>query len=211
MTDSLLIYGPMLRYDIEECALLAAQSFADYEYFTTFFPDRERRLEFLRRAILSEYRTSFGRAHFLVARQEGTIVAVAQIFPPDYKKPSTLRYLTHGWLRVLTLPDQKSINAWSKMDTEASAYCHAMMGGGTWYLSSLTVSNTQRGKGTGSQMLKEAVVPHVRTGGGSRLCLFTNSESNVRFYQRAGFHVVDERQFTYNNQTIGSWSLSRKV
>ena len=45
----------------------------------------------------------------------------------------------------------------------------------------------------------------------SSLCLFTNSESNVRFYQRCGFRVVDERQFTYNNQTIGSWSLARKV
>lgn len=76
-----------------------------------------------------------------MARQEGIIVAVTQFFPPDYRKPSTLRYLTHGWLRVLTLPDQKSINAWSRMDTEAAVYCHAMMGGGTWYLSSLTVSN----------------------------------------------------------------------
>lgn len=206
-----LIYGPMLRYDIEECAQLAAQSFADYEYFTIFFPDRERRLEFMRRAILSEYRTSFGRAHFLVARHEGVIVAVAQIFPPDYKKPSSWRYLTHGWLRVIALPDQKTINAWQQMDTAAGAYCHAMMGGSTWYLSSLTVSNAQRGKGIGSQMLKEAIIPHVRREGGSRLCLFTNSESNVRFYQRAGFHVVDERQFTHNDQTIGSWSFVRKV
>ena len=201
----------MLRSDIEECALLAAQSFAEYEYFTIFFPDRERRMEFLRRAILSEYRTTFGRAHFLVARQDGIIVAVTQIFPPDYRKPSTLRYLTHGWWQVMTLPDGWAVNAWTKMDTEAAAYCHAMMGGGTWYLSSLTVSNTQRGKGIGSQMLKEAVVPHVRTGGGSRLCLFTNSESNVRFYQRNGFRVVDERQFTYNNHPLGSWSLARKV
>lgn len=60
-------------------------------------------------------------------------------------------------------------------------------------------------------MLKEAIIPHVRRGDGSRLCLFTNSENNVRFYQRAGFRVADERQFTYNNQTIGSWSLARKV
>ena len=211
MTDSLLIYGPMLRYDIEECARLAVQSFADYEYFTTFFPDRERRLEFMRRAILSEYRTAFGRAHFLVARHEGVIVAVAQIFPPDYKKPSSWRYLTHGWLRVMTLPDQKTINAWQRMDEEAGAYCHAMMGGGTWYLSSLTVSNALRGKGIGSQMLKEAIIPHVRRGGGSRLCLFTNSESNVSFYQRSGFHVVDERQFSFNGHSLGSWSLARKV
>lgn len=201
----------MLRCDIEECAQLAAQSFMDYAYFTTYFPDPAQREEFLRRAILSEYRTTFGRAQFLVACQEGIIVAVAQVFPPDYRKPSTLRYLTHGWWRVLALPGQHMVSAWSKMDAEAAAYCHAMMGGSTWYLSSLTVSNAQRGKGIGSQMLKEAVVPHVRRGGGSRLCLFTNSESNVRFYQRCGFCVVDERQFTYNNQTIGSWSLARKV
>lgn len=206
-----LIYCPMLRYDIEECAMLAAQSYADYEYFTAHFPDRERRVAFLNRAILSEYRTTFGRAHFLVARQEGLLVAVAQIFPPDYRKPSTLRYLTHGWCRVLALPDQKAVNAWSKMDESAAAYCHAMMGGGTWYLSSLTVSATRRGQGIGAAMLKDCVVQHVCRNGGTRLCLFTNSERNLRFYQRSGFRIVDEKTFAYGSQEIGSWSLARKV
>ncbi len=201
----------MLRCDIEECAQLAAQSFADYEYFTTYFPDEGQRFDFLRRAILSEYRTTFGRAHFFVARRGGAIVAVAQIFPPDYRKPSTLRYLTHGWCRVLALPDQKAVNAWSKMDESAAAYCHAMMGGGTWYLSSLTVSATQRGQGIGAAMLKDCVVQHVRRNGGTRLCLFTNSERNLRFYQRSGFRIVDEKTFAYGSQEIGSWSLARKI
>lgn len=206
-----LIYSPMLRYDIEECAMLAAQSYADYEYFTAHFPDRERRVAFLNRAILSEYRTTFGRAHFLVARQDGLLVAVAQIFPPDYRKPSTLRYLTHGWCRVLALPDQKAVNAWSKMDESAAAYCHAMMGGGTWYLSSLTVSATRRGQGIGTAMLKDSVAQHVRRNGGTRFCLFTNSERNLRFYQRSGFRIVDEKTFSYGSQAICSWSLARKV
>ncbi|MCR5821550.1 MAG: GNAT family N-acetyltransferase [Bacteroidales bacterium] len=211
MAQDELIYNPMLRCDIEECAQLAAQSFMDYAYFTTYFPDPAQREEFLRRAILSEYRTTFGRAQFLVACQEGIIVAVAQVFPPDYRKPSTLRYLTHGWWRVLALPCQHMVSAWSKMDAEAAAYCHAMMGGSTWYLSSLTVADSQKGKGFGSSMMRECIVPHVRHEGGSRLCLFTNSENNLHFYQRQGFRLVNEQHFSHDGHSLPSWSLVKKM
>ena len=206
-----MIYSPMLRCDIEECARLAAQSFANYEYFTIYFPDGGQRLDFLRRAILSEYRTTFGLAHFLVARHEGKIVAVAQLFPPDYKKPSDWRYLTHGWWRVLALPFQPEVKAWSKMDAEAASHCHAMMGGGTWYLSSLTVADQQRGTGIGTRMMKECIMPHVKREGGTQLCLFTNSERNLRFYRQQGFLMVDERQFHHHGQTMGSWSLAKEI
>ncbi len=211
MPESVLIYSPMLHCDIEECAMLAAQSFADYEYFTTYFPDSRQRLDFLRRAILSEYRSTFGLAHFLVARQSGNLVAVAQLFPPDYRKPSDIRYLTHGWWRVLALPFRQEVKAWSKMDTEAASYCHTMMGGGSWYLSSLTVADQQRSMGYGSQMLKECIIPHVKREGGSQLCLFTNSERNLHFYQRQGFQLVDERKYLHHNQTLGSWSLAKEI
>ncbi len=211
MPDNHLTYSLMQRCDIEECALLAAQSFEDYEYFTTYFPNDSERLEFLKRALRSEYRTTFGKALFLVARQDGIIVAVSQVFMPDYRKPSSLQYLAHGWWRVLALPNQKAVNAWSKMDEEASSYCHSMMGGSTWYISSLTVAAKQRGNGIGSAMIKECIIPHIRREGATRLCLFTNSERNLRFYLQQGFHPVEEQQFQHNGQSLASWSLLKKL
>ena len=53
-----LIVSHMRRRDFDECAELSVQAFADYEYFTHFYPDRDERLQFMRAMIRSEYRTT---------------------------------------------------------------------------------------------------------------------------------------------------------
>lgn len=200
----------MRRSDIGECAELSVQAFADYEYFTNFYADREARLAFMRAMIRSEYRTTRRRAHFLVGRSEGKAVAVADLFAPDWKKPSDLQYLLHGWGRVLRLPQQDVVKEWLAMDERAGRYCHSLLGGTTWYLSSLTVSPDQQGKGFGREMLMGCVVPYVKTHGGTRLCFFTNSESNLHFYQHLGFEVADYQELDCRGHRMGSWSFVRE-
>lgn len=203
-----LTITPMRRSDIGECAELSVQAFADYEYFTNFYADREARLDFMRAMIRSEYRTTRRRAHFLVGRSEGKAVAVADLFAPDWKKPSDLQYLLHGWGRVLRLPQQDVVKEWLAMDERAGRYCHSLLGGTTWYLSSLTVSPDQQGKGFGREMLMDCVVPYVKAHGGTRLCFFTNSESNLHFYQHLGFEVTDYQELDCRGHRMGSWSFA---
>ena len=205
-----LTITPMRRSDIGECAELSVQAFADYEYFTHFYADREARLAFMRAMIRSEYRTTRRRAHFLVGRSEGKAVAVADLFAPDWKKPSDLQYLLHGWGRVLRLPQQNVVKEWLAMDERAGRYCHSLLGGTTWYLSSLTVSPDQQGKGFGREMLMDCVVPYVKFHGGTRLCFFTNSESNLHFYQHLGFEVADYQELDCRGHRMGSWSFVRE-
>lgn len=193
--------------DIEACAELSVQAFADYEYFTHFYPNREERLAFMRAMIRSEYRTTRRMAHFLVGQSEGKPVAVADLFPPEWKKPSDLQYLLHGWGRVLRLPQQDVIKEWLAMDECAGRYCHSLLGGTTWYLSSLTVSPDQHGKGYGREMLMDCVIPYVRQHGGTRLCFFTNSESNLQFYRHLGFEVADYQELDCRGHKMGSWSF----
>ena len=73
MTTAHLTIEPMRRNETGECAELSVQAFADYEYFTHFFPDERERLAFMRAMIHSEYRTTRRRARFLAARHEGTL------------------------------------------------------------------------------------------------------------------------------------------
>lgn len=200
----------MRRSDIGECAELSVQAFADYEYFTNFYTDREARLAFMRAMIRSEYRTTRRRAHFLVGCSEGKAVAVADLFAPDWKKPSDLQYLLHGWGRVLRLPQQDVVKEWLAMDERAGRYCHSLLGGTTWYLSSLTVSPDQQGKGFGREMLMDCVVPYVKAHGGTRLCFFTNNESNLHFYQHLGFEVADYQELDCRGHRMGSWSFVRE-
>lgn len=201
----------MRRGDIREAARLSARAFADYEYFTNFFPDEKERRDFLWTTIHSEYRTTRRRAHFLIGREDVEMVAVADLFPPEWKKPSDLQYLLHGWGRVLRLPHQDIVNQWLAMDAQAGHYCHTLLGGTTWYLSSLTVSPDHQGKGYGRQMLMDVVVPYVRQHGCTRLCFFTNSKENLAFYRHLGFEVADEQMLDCRGRRMGSWSFVKEL
>ena len=209
-TDHLNI-APMRRDDVDECAELSVQAFADYEYFTNFFPDAKERLPFMRAMIRSEYRTTRRRAHFLMARHEGVAAAVADLFPPNWKKPSDLHYLMHGWGKVLRLPKQDIIKQWLAMDQNAGRFCHTLLGGSTWYLSSLTVSPTLQGRGFGREMLMQCVIPYILQNGGTRLCFFTNSKSNLDFYQHLGFVVADYQELDCFGNKMGSWSFLKEL
>lgn len=211
MNSRNLTITPMRRGDINACAELSVQAFAEYEYFTNYFADREERLAFMRAMIRSEYRTTRRRAHFLVGRNDGVPVAVADLFPPDWKKPSDLQYLLHGWGHVLRLPKQDIVKQWLEMDTRAGHYCHTLLGGTTWYLSSLTVNPSQQGKGYGREMLTDVVAHYVREHGGNRLCFFTNSENNLAFYRHLGFEVADYQELDCCGTRMGSWSFVKEL
>ena len=76
----------------------------------------------------------------------------------------------------------------------------------TWYLNLLTVEPSAKGRGIGSAMLQECLIPFARDRGGNGLCLFTNSQENRRFYQKNGFREFDARWFEYRGHQLGSWS-----
>ena len=168
-------------------------------------------MDFLWTSIHSEYRTTRRRSHFLIGRAAGQMVAVADLFPPEWKKLSDLQYLLHGWGKVLRLPHQDVIKEWLAMDVRAGHYCHTLLGATTWYLSSLTVSPDHQGKGYGRQMLMDVVVPYVRRHGGTRLCFFTNSEANLAFYRHLGFEVADQQTLDCRGHQMGSWSFVRTI
>lgn len=187
------------------CADLAARAFADYEYFTVYFPGEKRRLLFLRSMIESEFRANEGRETFLTAKEDGRIAAAAILCGPDYRKPSDREYLRAGFLKSMAYGGFKRVGAWNEMEYEAIAPCKALKD--AWYLNMLIVDPERKGQGIGTRMLREGIIPYVRQQGGKELCLFTNSEANRRFYRKNGFTEFDEKHFTHQGKTFGSWSF----
>jgi hypothetical protein len=51
----------------------------------------------------------------------------------------------------------------------------------------------------------------VRQRGGRTMVLFTNSEENLRFYRKRGYEVFHECVITNNGQSMGNWSLKKKL
>ena len=207
-----LVFGLLKRQEIRQAAELATRAFDEYEYFTNWFPEKEERNRVQLSVITHEYRTNFSRVHQLAARMDGKIVATAQLNAPDYKKPSDLSYVLHGWLNVYKAGDRKRIDDWLAMDTEAGKPCHAYQktGPDIWYASSLTVDPTVQGIGLGTKFI-EYWEDYVRERGGKQIVFFTNSQKNLNFYLKRGYEVFDEREIEYNRHKMGSWSLKKAL
>jgi GNAT superfamily N-acetyltransferase len=203
----MLEYTAMDPREWKATALIAAEAFYGYEYFSIYIPDNERRKRFLRSLIKCEFKAnrSLETVTFFTAKGNGKTVAVAQLCSPEFKKPDDMTYVRSGWFGVVFRGGSKSVNAWNDMEKVASAPCHELPGD-SWYLSLLTVASDCEGKGIGSRFLNECIIPYVKEHGAQTLSLFTNSEINRKFYVKNGFEEFDEKHFTYDGKTIGSWS-----
>lgn len=205
-----LEFGPLKRDELRQAAELAARAYSDYEYFTTWFPDPEERARVEISVIWHAYKTNFRRVQQLSAKLDGKIVATAELNAPDYKDPSVLSYVLHGWLSVYRTADKNRIDDWIAMDAAAGEPCHDYQktGPGIWYLSSLTVDPTMQGIGLGTKLI-EYLENYIRERGGKQIVFYTNSEKNLNFYLKRGYEMFDERVFEYNNHKMGSWSLKK--
>ena len=205
-----LEFGILSRKELRQAAELAARAFSDYEYFTNWFPDDEVRAKVEISIIWHSYKTNFNRVHQLTAKLDGKIVAIAELNDPDFKEPSVLSYILHGWLNVYKAADKKSIDDWIAMDAAAGQPCHDYQktDPGIWYLSSLSVDPSMQGIGLGTQLI-DYYENYICERGGKQVVLFTNSQKNLNFYLKRGYELFDEREFEYNGHKMGSWSLKK--
>lgn len=205
-----LEYGKMRWKEVKDCADLAARAFFSYDYFTLFFVDEDERMAYLRTIISSEYRANFGAAHLLVFRENGALVAVAQLHSPNYTKPSDLKYLLSGFTKIYKTADRKAIDDWLEMDSQAARPCHEHEKS-AWYLSSLVVDPEYQHQHYGRRVIEDGVIPYVKAHGGNRMSLFTNSEGNCKFYEKLGFDCFHSTKIVYNNRDMGSWSYVKNL
>ena len=205
-------FGRMKRSEIRQAAAVAARAFDDYEYFTNWFPEKEQRNRIQFAFLWREFKTNFRASQYLVGRDGDRIVAVAQLNPPQYKKPSDLWYMLNGWLKVYREGDRKTIDDWIKMDSDAGIPCHEYQktGPGIWYASSLTVDPSVQGTGVGTCFIAYWE-DYIRKNGGKELVFFTNSKKNLQFYLNRGFEVFDERIIEYKGTKMGSWSVRKRL
>ena len=201
----MLTYELMRLAERHDCVELAADAFADYEYFSLYVPEDRRRLRFLRAMLAAEFRANAHRAFFFTVKKDGILIAVAMLCDSEYKKPTDMEYMKAGYGKAFLHGGIRNVSAWNTMEAEALKPCHSLAGG-VWYLNLLTVAPAFEGRGIGTMALHEQIIPYVREHGGKALCLFTNSERNRLFYQKNGFTEFHAQQFSYKGKSIGSWS-----
>ena len=205
-----MVYEIMKDSEAKACVDLAAAAFGHYDFFSIYVPSDKRRPAFLKSMLGTEVRVNRRRAHFLTAKEDGQIVAFAMLRPPEYRMPGNAEYLKAGFWKNLLIGGYRNVAAWFEMDQKAGVPC-GELGGETWFLNILTVAPEKEGKGIGSRMLHEAIIPYAQQHGAKTLCLYTNSEINRKFYTRNGFQEFHAQQFSYKGKTLGSWSYKMDI
>lgn len=206
-------FGMLKRDELKESVNLDVRAYQDYEYFTNMFPNLKERLRAIRGIIYRSRLTTFKKTHFLTAKVDGKIVAVAQLDDPQYKRPSVLSFLLHGWLLLYLRINIKRLNDWIFMDAVASKPCHDYQQSALdiWYTCSVTVDPAFQRKGVGSKFIAYWE-DYIRERGGKELILFTNSEKNLAFYKKNGFDVFDEREIDVAcGKKMKSWSVRKTL
>ncbi len=203
-----MTYELMKPEEMNTCVEIAAKAFGHYDFFSTYIPNERKIPRFLRSMLGTEYRVNRGLVHYLVAKENERIVAVATLRDPGYQMPSNGEYLKAGFWKNLVIGGYQNVAAWFDMDQKAYIPCEKLIAAeeNTWFLHLLAVDVDVEGKGLGSRMLKECVIPYVKEHGGEALCLYTNSEINRKFYTQNGFKEFDEQSFSYKGKSFGSWS-----
>ena len=204
-----MIYGEMRDAQRNTCVDIAVKAFAHYAYFSAYFRNDRLRSALLRSILSAEFLVNRGKAHFLTASEDGKILAVAMVRAPGCEMPAWGEYLKAGCWKAFLLGGYKNMTAWCGMDLKAEEPCRKL-DGKFWFLNILTVEPAAEGRGIGSLMLKECILPYVRKCGGEGLCLYTNSKINRKFYEKNGFMQFHSQEFTHRGKTFGSWSYQIK-
>ena len=198
-------YSIMDKDEMYECALLAARAYENYEYFTNYISDKNKREKFLSIVMPMDVKINKDVIN-LVAKLDGKIVAFAMLYRPGKKRAPDIEYFKAGILKAFLSCGVLDVNAWANMDAKASEPCHTIKGN-EWYLHTLTVDPMHQGRGIGSNFIHECILKYVKNNGGNNLALFTNSERNKKFYNKNGFSEFDYREFKYKGKILPSYSL----
>ncbi|MBR6332018.1 MAG: GNAT family N-acetyltransferase [Dehalococcoidales bacterium] len=205
----MLKFEYMKPEQLHHCGMLLIDSFFDYEYNSNYVSDAKKRRNFLQYSLPLELKLNIDSAIILTAEDDSDLAAVAVLFPPGIHRKSDITYIVNGFWKAAVYGGLKDVMAWMSMDSSASKPCHSLKD--TWYLDLIAVAPKKQGQGIGTRFLNESIIPEVKNGGGDQLCLFTNSESNLKFYKDNDFRVFDYQEFNYKDRPMGSWSCIRDI
>ena len=203
-------FSGMDRDEIQEAACICSRALSDNPFVTAFFPDREERDKVLSSMFYRLWLTCFKRIHFIAARVDGKMAGVALFESPGLRKPSSLKFMLHGWSKLYRMTDRKRIDDYLAMQEIAFTPCqdYHLSGHGIWFCSSLFVDPEYQHKGIGSQLIY-LMGDYIRMKGGKQLTLTANTDTDLHFCQKRGFEVFHERELSYEDTKTVFRSLKK--
>ncbi len=210
----MITYREAEKNEISQIARLTTVSFGNYPFFDFALLNAFKResdyFAYLEKLHSIHIRANMQRHKCFVGVEDGKIVSAALLQHPTKKRISVWDYIRAGAVGLLFPVDLPKILDFFAISEEAQIDC-AHQYASSWYLEMLVVDGTMKGRGLGSKMLHDCLIPYIRKQGGKTLTLITNTEQNCRFYQKNGFRQFAVRTLERDGMRIANWSFEMDI
>ncbi len=197
------------KNEIGICAEILKDAFSSYSFFKVYVDNQKREKVFFDNMMDIWMKNSYKNGTVFVGTENSSIIAVAALRAPGDKDIAFIDCSVKG-LKMAAACGIKNLKAFLKMCEASDDACHKLPDP-KWHLVLLAVSGRYKGRGAGSSMLHDCIIPYVANNGGGLLTLNTNTQSNRVFYKKNGFYEFDETMLHENGKCIGNWSYKMAV
>ncbi len=206
-TSPAITVVPLLPESSTKAAAMLAQAFCDDPIQVAFNPDPVKRAEAL--PLMFGALIRGGAASGLHLTTTPDFAAAAVWSPPgiDLGTIAVMRAYGIDLFRMLFRLPLSTIPATFSMFATMARRRKAHVPEPHWYLTVWGVDPSRQGEGLGTALVREGL--HRVDAVGARAYLETETEGNVRFYERLGFAVVEEIEVTPAD--LPMWLMRREV
>ena len=201
--EILIVNKDLLKEPVE----IQVSAYANYEFFSVYLLDSIKRKKFIEAIVSTDVKLNYKNGNYFVVVEDGKVIAQFSLWEPFMKRASDIAYILSGAYKAPIASGIKDFLAWLDMENKAGIPCHNLDGENHWYLNSLTVHPDYQGKKIGTKIIKDFIIPYIKSKNANLLYLYTNSTRNLEFYTKIGFEQFDYREFQYNGKTLPNYSL----
>lgn len=205
----MISYRNVTKDDLKIVSKLYTQSFKEYCFFKStigkIFKSEKEYLHFLETLFFINTNAFVKKQICIVGVLDGKIVSAATLNDPDKPQIGFLDYICSGGIKLFKETSILNILKFMKFLNSAKKACESLKTN-VWYFDSLAVDKAYQGKGFGSKMINECVIPYITSKNGNEVVFITNSEINRKFYTKNGFKEFDSTTISFKNNTINNWS-----
>ncbi len=206
----MITYREATKEEIPYIAKLSAMSFKNYPFFDFVFQDAFKQpkeyLSYMEKLHCIHIRANMKKHKCFVGIQDGKIVSIALLQDSSKKRISILDYIMSGAISLVVPVGFRKILNFFDVSNKACKDCEKKYST-AWYLEMLAVDSSMKGRGLGSAMINDCLLPYIKKQGGIEFTLITNTEKNCMFYEKNGFKQFAKRTLEYKGKKINNWSF----
>lgn len=197
------------KEELATIAELYTDAFIDYPFSKLLLTNEKKRKKLLYDINLVNINACFKQHYCIVGEVGGEIVSSALLLDPDIPRLAFKDYLKAGGIRILLKNGPLLVYHILHILEKSKKSLHISTP--YWYLETLAVDVKYQGRGYGSQLLREFIIPFISKRGGGALALTTHTRRNCIFYKKNGFTELDKHTLSHYSYQIGNWSFLTKI